>query len=155
MEPATPMVRLTTVSGSFQARVLAARLDGEGVLVEVRGASDGAYPIFCEVGVYVRADQEALAREILLGDEVDAVFDELVLEVMGNESLDDRQDDRTGDIEDPDLGDLDDGDRGASGGLGERRLGRWRPATAWLTWIVIALLLLLAIVGSVGTSVHH
>ena len=77
MKPAIPMVHLTSAVGSFHAKVLAARLGSEGVLVNLRGAVDGPYPIFASVEVYVRQDQAAIAREILLADEVDAAFNDL------------------------------------------------------------------------------
>ena len=38
-----PMSRLTSLQGSFRARVLAARLVDEGFDVELRGALDGPY----------------------------------------------------------------------------------------------------------------
>jgi hypothetical protein len=77
MKPAMPMVHLTSTVGSFHAKVLAARLGSEGVLVNLRGAVDGPYPIFASVDVYVRQDQAAIAREILLADAVDAAFNDL------------------------------------------------------------------------------
>ena len=76
MAPPPRLSQLTTVVGSFHAHVLAARLGGEGILVELRGLSDGPYPLISEVAVLVRADQLALARELLLEDAVDAAFDE-------------------------------------------------------------------------------
>ncbi|MGD0592945.1 MAG: hypothetical protein ABSB54_04600 [Acidimicrobiales bacterium] len=69
------MCYLTTVVGSFHGRVLAARLGAEGVIVVLRGATDGPYPIQSAVDVLVPADQLALAREILLADAVDDVFE--------------------------------------------------------------------------------
>ncbi|HEV2362525.1 MAG TPA: hypothetical protein VGS21_12550 [Acidimicrobiales bacterium] len=77
MKPAMPMVHLTTVVGPFHAKVVAARLHSEGVFAELRGSLDGPYPVFSEVAVYVRADQAAAAREIMLADAVDAAFDEI------------------------------------------------------------------------------
>ena len=65
---------LTTVVGSFHGRVVAARLGAEGVLVQLRGVSDGPYPLQSAVEVYVTADQLDLAREILLADAVDEAF---------------------------------------------------------------------------------
>lgn len=78
-----PMAHLTTVVGSFHAKVVAARLGAEGIPAQLRGGVDGPYPIFDEVRIYVRADQVDLAREVLaadasearLGDAVDAVFE--------------------------------------------------------------------------------
>ena len=64
------MVRLTTAGDSFEARVLAARLGSEGIVWELRGAVDGPLT-FGVVDVLVSADDLALARELLLGDEVE------------------------------------------------------------------------------------
>jgi hypothetical protein len=76
------MCHLTTVLGSFHGRVLAARLGAEGVLVVLRGASDGPYPIQSTVDVLVPADQLKLAREILLADAVEDAFGGLGLEEL-------------------------------------------------------------------------
>jgi len=70
------MVHLATVLGSFHGRVLAARLGSEGIPVELRGLSDGPYPLSANVDVFVHADQLELARALLLADAVDAAFDE-------------------------------------------------------------------------------
>ena len=74
MPPSGRMQHLTSVSGSFHGRVLAARLGAEGVLVELRGLSEGPYPLQGLVGVWVQADQLELAREILLADAVEEAF---------------------------------------------------------------------------------
>ena len=63
------------MQGSFHARVLAARLGAEGILVELRGMCDGPYPIAALVDVLVDEGQLALGREILLADAVDAAVD--------------------------------------------------------------------------------
>jgi len=65
---------LTTVMGSFHGRVLAARLGAEGVIVVLKGMSDGPYPLQGAVEVLVPAEQLELAREILLADEVEDAF---------------------------------------------------------------------------------
>ncbi len=70
------MVHLATVVGSFHGRVLAARLGSEGIPVELRGLSDGPYPLPANVDVFVHADQLELARALMLADAVDAAFDE-------------------------------------------------------------------------------
>jgi len=70
------MVHLTTVVGSFHAHVLAARLGTEGITVELRGLSEGPYPLPANVNVYVHEDELELARSLLLADAVDAAFDE-------------------------------------------------------------------------------
>ena len=67
------MVPLLTVASGFQARVLAARLGSEGIVVSLRGAVDGPYPLG-DVFVDVDADQASEARALLLADEVEAVF---------------------------------------------------------------------------------
>ena len=69
-----PMAHLTTIVGSFQAKVVAARLGAEGIPAQLRGGVDSVYPIFNEVRVYVPSDQVDAAREILLADAVDSLF---------------------------------------------------------------------------------
>jgi hypothetical protein len=69
------MRHLTTVQGSFHGRVVAARLGAEGILVELRGMSEGPYPLQGAVEVFVSEGQLDLAREILLADAVDAAVD--------------------------------------------------------------------------------
>jgi hypothetical protein len=76
MKPSDRMVHLTTVVGSFHGHVLAARLNSEGIAVELRGLSEGPYPIPANVSVFVHEDQLELARSLLLADAVDAAFDE-------------------------------------------------------------------------------
>ena len=73
-EPGAVPVHLTTVAGSFHAKVIAARLATEGVATQLRGYSEGPYPLPSIVDVLVAKDQLDLAREILLADAVDAVF---------------------------------------------------------------------------------
>jgi hypothetical protein len=70
------MVHLTTVVGSFHGHVLAARLGSEGITSELRGLSEGPYPLPAEVNVFVHEDQLEIARALLLADAVDAAFDE-------------------------------------------------------------------------------
>jgi hypothetical protein len=71
------MVRLATVRSTFHARVIAARLGAEGITVQLRGNVDGVYPMG-DTHVFVEADELDVAREVLLVDEVEAVFDEPV-----------------------------------------------------------------------------
>src|SRR5258708_3772422 len=70
-----PMTRLTSVYGSFRARVMAARLEYEGFDVQLRGALDSPYGLIvgemAGVDVYVRDDQFDDASMILLVSEVD------------------------------------------------------------------------------------
>ena len=69
------MVRLATVSTSFHARVIAARLGAEGIVTELRGNVDGIYPVG-NVHVYVDQEDLAEAQELLMVDEVESAFDE-------------------------------------------------------------------------------
>jgi hypothetical protein len=68
------MVRLSTVTSSFHARVIAARLGAEGIVTELRGNVDGLYPVG-DVHVFVGEDDLAVARELLMVDEVESAFD--------------------------------------------------------------------------------
>ncbi|HVC70527.1 MAG TPA: hypothetical protein VNC61_09780 [Acidimicrobiales bacterium] len=69
------MVPLTTVGSSFEARVLAARLGADGILTQARGGGDGTYPLPGPVQVFVVVDQADEARELLMADQVEALFD--------------------------------------------------------------------------------
>jgi hypothetical protein len=71
------MVHLTTASGSFHARVLAARLGADGILTELRGDAAGPYPLHHEVEVLVPVDDLDVARELLLVDDIEAPTDRL------------------------------------------------------------------------------
>ena len=70
------MERLTCVSGSFGARVLAARLYDEGIDAELRGALDSPYGFtmgeMARIDVYVPIEQAEDARLVMLATEVDA-----------------------------------------------------------------------------------
>jgi len=70
-----PMTRLTSVYGSFRARVMAARLIDEGFDVQLRGALDSPYGLtmgeMARVDVYVPEDQFDQASLVLLVTEVD------------------------------------------------------------------------------------
>jgi hypothetical protein len=69
------MTRLTSVYGSFRARVMAARLEDEGFDVQLRGALDSPYGLtvgeMARVDVYVPEDQFDEASLVLLVSEVD------------------------------------------------------------------------------------
>ncbi len=69
------MVHLVSVSSPFEAKVLTARLGAEGIVWEIRGAS-GIYPVG-RSHVYVDEEGLEVARELLLSDAVEAVFDEV------------------------------------------------------------------------------
>ena len=72
------MTPLTQVAGAFRARVLAARLQSEGIDTELRGSLDGPYGFtvgdLARVDVYVSEDELEDARYVLLADEVDAAL---------------------------------------------------------------------------------
>jgi hypothetical protein len=71
----TRMVRLATLTSTFHARVIAARLGAEGIVTQLQGNLDGPYPMG-DVHVYVGEDDLEPARELLLVDEVESAFDE-------------------------------------------------------------------------------
>jgi len=70
------MEQLTSVCGSFEARVLAARLYDEGIDAELRGALDSPYGFtvgdMARVDVFVPLEQSQDAQFVLLAIEVDA-----------------------------------------------------------------------------------
>ena len=72
------MVPLTTVGSSFEARVVMARLGADGILTQLRGGGD-TYPLPGPVQVLVHVDQADEARDLLMADQVEAVFDDLSL----------------------------------------------------------------------------
>jgi hypothetical protein len=61
------MVRLTTCTDAFEARVLAARLGAEGIVWSLRGGHDGPFA-FGTVEVLVDADDHVAARDLLDSD---------------------------------------------------------------------------------------
>jgi hypothetical protein len=69
------MEQLTSVCGSFEARVLAARLYDEGIDAELRGALDSPYGFtvgdLARVDVFVPEDQAEAAQFVLLANAVD------------------------------------------------------------------------------------
>jgi hypothetical protein len=73
------MARLTTVGGSFAARVLQAHLEDEGLTVELRGAVDSPYAFtvgaMSRVDVYVPEHDLEDAKLVMLVTEVDSVLD--------------------------------------------------------------------------------
>jgi hypothetical protein len=71
------MVHLTTVGSMFEARVVMARLGAEGILTQVRGGGDGPYPLPGPVEVLVVVDKADEARELMLADQVEALFDDV------------------------------------------------------------------------------
>jgi hypothetical protein len=69
------MVRLATVSSSFHARVIAARVGAEGIVTQLRGNLDGPYPVG-DVHVFVEESDLSSAQELLMADEVESAFDD-------------------------------------------------------------------------------
>jgi len=66
------MVPLTAVPTEFAGRVLVAKLGSAGIIAEVRGIS-GVYPtVFDRPEVWVEANEEADARELITTDTDDA-----------------------------------------------------------------------------------
>jgi len=61
------MVRLTTCTDAFEARLLAARLGSEGIVWSLRGGHDGPLALGA-VEVLVDADDHSAARELLDSD---------------------------------------------------------------------------------------
>jgi hypothetical protein len=74
------MERLTTVGGSFAARVIEARLRSEGIGVELRGSIDSPYQFtvgsMSQVEVFVPLYDLDDARLLMLADEVEDAFDD-------------------------------------------------------------------------------
>jgi hypothetical protein len=62
--PDVRMVRLLTTYDVFEAKLLAARLGSEGILWELRGGVDNAYPLG-PVHVYVDEADLSVAHEVL------------------------------------------------------------------------------------------
>jgi hypothetical protein len=73
-----PMCRLTWVAGSFSAHVMAARLQSEGIDVQLRGALDGPYGLtvgdMARVDLWVPEDQLDDAQLVMLASEVDVAL---------------------------------------------------------------------------------
>ncbi|HXQ43374.1 MAG TPA: hypothetical protein VN816_01955 [Acidimicrobiales bacterium] len=78
------MVPLTTVGSSFEARVVMARLGADGILTQSRGGADGTYPLPGPVQLLVLVDQVDEARELLMADQVEALFDDVARENLGD-----------------------------------------------------------------------
>jgi hypothetical protein len=73
------MARLTSVGGSFAARVLQARLEDEGLTVELRGNVDSPYAFtvgdMSTVDIFVPEHDLEDAKLVMLVTEVDSVLD--------------------------------------------------------------------------------
>jgi hypothetical protein len=78
MDGRVRMAPLTWVAGAFRARVLAARLESEGIDAQLRGSVESPYGLtmgdMARVDVYVPEDQLEDARYVLLADEIDATL---------------------------------------------------------------------------------
>lgn len=72
-------VLLVTTTNAFEAQVIRARLDAEGIDAHLDGAVDGPYRFavgaMAEVGVWVRTDDIDDARLVLLAGEVDGALE--------------------------------------------------------------------------------
>jgi len=72
------MCRLTSVSGSFSAHLVAAHLYSEGIDAQLRGAVDGPYLLtigeLARVDVFVPEEQLDDARLVMLATAVDEVL---------------------------------------------------------------------------------
>ena len=58
------MALLLKTSNAFEARLIAARLGSDGILAELRGATDTPYPGLFDIAIYVREDDLELARAL-------------------------------------------------------------------------------------------
>jgi hypothetical protein len=71
----SPLCRLTSVTGSFSAHLVAAHLYAEGIDAQLRGAIDGPYLLtmgdMARVDVFVPEDQLDDARLVMLATAVD------------------------------------------------------------------------------------
>ena len=78
MDGRVRMEELTSVTGSFRAQVLAARLESEGIDARLSGAIGNPYGLtvgdMARVDVFVPEDQLDDAKYVLLADEVDATL---------------------------------------------------------------------------------
>lgn len=70
------MVHLTSVVGTVQGHLVVGRLRTEGVDAVMTGTGDGPYPFPAEVQILVPESQLESAREVLLANDVEAVFDD-------------------------------------------------------------------------------
>ena len=123
------MTHLTTATGEFHARVLAARLGSEGIWTELRGAMGGPYPLGGPVQVLVSEDDLGPARELLAADATEAVLAGQVEAAMAG----------------VDLGASD--EAAGAGPLLPGRLAAWR---AWTAIGVVVVLVLLALARSLS-----
>jgi hypothetical protein len=59
-----------------------ARLGADGILTQSRGGGDGTYPLPGPVQLLVLVDQADEARELLMADQVEALFDDITSETL-------------------------------------------------------------------------
>lgn len=59
------MALLLTTTNAFEARLIAARLGSDGIVAELRGATDTPYPGLFDISVYVPEEHLELARELI------------------------------------------------------------------------------------------
>ncbi|HET6794355.1 MAG TPA: hypothetical protein VFH45_07945 [Acidimicrobiales bacterium] len=125
------MTHLTTATGEFHARVLAARLGSDGICTELRGPMGGPYPLGGPVQVLVSEDDLEPARELLAADATEAVLAGQVEAALAGLGVD------AGGADDP----------AAAGPLLPARLAAWR---AWTAVAVVLVLVLLALARSLS-----
>jgi hypothetical protein len=70
------MEHLTTVVGTVQGHLVVGRLRTEGIDAVMSGTGDGPYPFPSDVEILVPESQLAPAREVLLANAVEEVFDD-------------------------------------------------------------------------------
>ncbi len=70
------MVHLMTVVGTVQGHLVVGRLRTEGIDAVMTGTGDGPYPFPSDVEILVPESQLDAAREVLLANDVEAVFDD-------------------------------------------------------------------------------
>ncbi len=61
-----------------------ARLGADGILTQSRGGGDGTYPLPGPVQLLVAVDQAEEARQLLMADQVEALFDDVSREGLGD-----------------------------------------------------------------------
>ena len=58
------MALLLTTTNAFEARLIAARLGSDGIVTELRGATDTPYPGLFDISIYVPEEDLDLARAL-------------------------------------------------------------------------------------------
>ncbi|MEL7208719.1 MAG: hypothetical protein AAGK32_10910 [Actinomycetota bacterium] len=82
--PSGPMLAVASAANEIQAQIIGARLGAEGFVWELRPTVGAPYSVGA-VEVLVESERLAEARELLLADEVESVFDDADDEVSGHD----------------------------------------------------------------------